>query len=187
MKNKFKEGLSLSIEELLFLLVGENDVLTEYPTQTILNGGYDFWAQVTTPAKALTIAAALKLAQTPTKLQGRTITGHFSVFEEFRFLGSLDHEEIWILLLNRKNKPIRKVKIGEGDVSGVAVDAARIMRHIFMSGASSFIFVHNHPSGNPEASRQDFNTKNKFVEIGNLIDCPLLDSVIITQEGASQF
>jgi len=42
--------------------------------------------------------------------------------------------------------------------------------------------MHNHPSGNLEASDADFKLTKKIVEIGKVLDLPVLDHIIFTSE-----
>jgi DNA repair protein RadC len=46
--------------------------------------------------------------------------------------------------------------------------------------AASVIVAHNHPSGNPEPSREDIKTTQQFVAAGILLGIPLKDHIIIT-------
>jgi len=50
-------------------------------------------------------------------------------FEIFHSLmGDLPYEEFWLLLLNRANRVIKKVKISEGGISGMVVDPKKSFR-----------------------------------------------------------
>jgi DNA repair protein RadC len=53
--------------------------------------------------------------------------------------------------------------------------------------ASSIIVAHNHPSGNLNPSVQDVNLTNSLREFGKLIDLPLLDHLIFTDNGYFSF
>ena len=44
--------------------------------------------------------------------------------------------------------------------------------------AASVIFVHNHPSGDPEPSDEDIATTKRLVEAGKLLGIKVLDHVI---------
>ena len=48
--------------------------------------------------------------------------------------------------------------------------------------ATSVIFVHNHPSGDPEPSKEDIQITNRLVEAGNIIGIKILDHIIIGNE-----
>ena len=56
-------------------------------------------------------------------------------------------------------------------------------REVFMRalliGASSIVLCHNHPSGDPEPSRQDMEMTKRFKESGELLGLPVMDHIII--------
>ena len=41
------------------------------------------------------------------------------------------------------------------------------------------IFLHNHPSGDPEPSREDIEITQRLSEVGKLIGIPCLDHIIV--------
>ena len=51
-------------------------------------------------------------------------------------------------------------------------------------GASSFILAHNHPSGDPEPSREDIELTEKVAHAGDLLGIQLLDHIIVARSGA---
>jgi len=107
------------------------------------------------------INAALELARrcmSSTRTQEK-ISKSADVFEQFKGLAFSHYEEFWILLLNRGNRIIDRVKISEGGVSGTVVDPKKIFHHALQALASSLILVHNHPSGNLQASDADITKR----------------------------
>jgi DNA repair protein RadC len=77
-------------------------------------------------------------------------------FEIFKSLiGDLPHEEFWILLLNKGNRIIKKVRISEGGISGTVVDPKKIFQMGLDLHATSIILGHNHPIGNIQPSEAD--------------------------------
>ena len=67
----------------------------------------------------------------------------------------LDHEEFWLLLLNRGNMVIKKHKVSNGGVAGTIADPKLIFKVALEHLASSIILIHNHPSGNLKPSEAD--------------------------------
>jgi DNA repair protein RadC len=92
-------------------------------------------------------------------------------------------ESSYIVMLNRNNKVLGVTKISEGGVSGTVVDLKLIFQAAFLGGASGLILSHNHPSGNLKPSSADISLTKKAVEVGNLVDMPVLDHIILTSEG----
>ena len=134
-------------------------------------------------AKAVTIAAALelgrrrKLAEAPENGQIKSSADVFNIFQPL--LADLTHEEFWILFLNRSNKPINRMKISQGGISGTVTDVRIIMKKAVENLASGLIVCHNHPSGNNNPSESDIQITQKIREAGTLLDVQLLDHIII--------
>ena len=53
--------------------------------------------------------------------------------------------------------------------------------------ASALISVHNHPSGDPEPSQEDFRITEGLVEVGKLVGIPVLDHVIVGGDNYTSF
>lgn len=53
--------------------------------------------------------------------------------------------------------------------------------------AHAFILSHNHPSGNLTPSQSDMDITKKLVTLGNLMELPLIDHVIMTQDSYTSF
>ena len=104
------------------------------------------------------------------------------VYNIFNFMQDFQHEEFWILLLNRSNKIIEKVKISQGGTSGTVVDNKLILNKAIIKLASAIICVHNHPSGNMRPSNKDKNLTTKIKSACLLMNITLLDHIIIGQD-----
>ena len=101
-------------------------------------------------------------------------------FEIFSSLtGDLPHEEFWILLLNKANRIIRKVRISEGGISGTVVDPKKIFPICLAQHATSIILGHNHPSGTVTPSEADNRITKKIKDCGILLDIAVLDHIIV--------
>ncbi len=98
-------------------------------------------------------------------------------------LADLVHEEFWILLLNRANQLIEKVRISQGGISGTVTDIRLIMHAAVEKLASGIILAHNHPSGNLKPSDADLKITNKIRDAALLLDISLLDHLIISDQG----
>lgn len=94
-------------------------------------------------------------------------------------LRDLDHEEFWILLLNRANKEIGRYKVGLGGVSYTAVDVKLIMKYAIVNSASSMVLYHNHPSGNTVPSQQDRELTKSIIKAADTFDIKVMDHIII--------
>lgn len=143
-------------------------------------------------AKAITIAAALELGRRrqlsdyidrPQILSSKD--GYHCIAP---ILMDLNHEEFWIILLNRANKVIGKEQISAGGVSGTVVDAKIIFRKALeVAPASSIILCHNHPSGNRNPSQADIDLTKKLKKAGETLDILVLDHLIIAENSYYSF
>ena len=108
------------------------------------------------------------------------ITHSREAFEIFKSLmGDLPYEEFWILLLNRSNRVLRKIRISEGGVSGTVVDPKKVFKICLDNQACSIILGHNHPSGNINPSEADSKLTKKLRDCGMMLDVDVLDHIIV--------
>lgn len=134
-------------------------------------------------AKAITIAAAMELGKrrklSEVVVQPQ-ITSSDTVYQIFHpVLADLKHEEVWVLLLNRANKVLKKIQVSKGGVAGTVVDIRMIMKEAIDSLASAMVLCHNHPSGNSNPSGDDDNITRRLKEAGQIMDVRLLDHIIV--------
>lgn len=65
-------------------------------------------------------------------------------------------------------------------MAGTVADPKMIFKAALENRASSIILVHNHPSGNPKPSQADIKLTQKMKDAGNLLEIPVLDHLIFT-------
>lgn len=70
----------------------------------------------------------------------------------------LDREHFCSLLLNTRHEVIRVATVSVGSLSSAPVHAREVFKDAIRHGAAAIIVVHNHPSGDPEPSREDIAT-----------------------------
>lgn len=134
-------------------------------------------------AKALTLSAALELGrrrQSVSPLQRKSITCSRDAYEViYTVLDDLNHEQFWVILLNRSNKVLDKIRIGQGGVSAVVVDPKIVFKEAINRLATGIILVHNHPSGNLKPSKADIDLTRNIRQAGQFLDIQLFDHLII--------
>lgn len=134
-------------------------------------------------AKALAILAALELGRRRKEAESRPkplITESIAAYAQLKQeLMDLEHEEFWVLLLNRSNHLIRKQQVSQGGVAGTVVDSKIVFKMALDALACGIILAHNHPSGNLSPSDADIRLTNKLRDAGVLLDIHILDHVII--------
>ena len=137
-------------------------------------------------AKAVSIVAALELGRRRREEEGvkrSKISSSEDIFELMASrLEDLDHEEFWILLLNKANDVVGRWEISKGGVSGTVADIKIIFKLAVENLASSIIVCHNHPSGNLKPSKADISLTEKLKNAGQLMEIPVLDHLIISQK-----
>ena len=142
-------------------------------------------------AKAITIVAALELGRRRKEAAAparATITCSRDIYRVMQpHLKDLPHEEFWVVLLNRANVVMRTVSISRGGVAGTVADPKLIFKEALEQLASSIILVHNHPSGNRNPSAADIALTRKLKDAGLLLDLPVLDHLIYTDQGYHSF
>ncbi len=142
-------------------------------------------------AKAVSIKAALELGRRRHHAHKRERFQIGSSDDAYQYLRSrledLNHEEFWVVLLDRSNKIIGHQMISRGGVSGTMVDAKLVFKPAIDRLASHIILSHNHPSGNLRPSLQDISLTKKLIQAGKNLDITVLDHVIITAHGYYSF
>jgi DNA repair protein RadC len=142
-------------------------------------------------AKAIGIVAALELGRRRRKEDApdhQQIQSSNDVFEIFQpMLADLPHEEFWVLLMNRSNKIIDKLRVSQGGVSGTVTDIRLILKPAIEKLASSIVLCHNHPSGNHKPSDNDISITQKAKEAAKFMDIAVLDHIIICEKNFFSF
>ena len=90
------------------------------------------------------------------------------------------YESMFLLLLNRANTTIGYAKLSQGGITGTVCDVKIVAKYCIDSLASGAIVAHNHPSGNLKPSEADRKVTQQLKQALKLIDCNLLDHVILT-------
>jgi len=104
-------------------------------------------------------------------------------FEILRcFLGGLDHEELWVMNLDTRNRVMHLVKLYQGSVNSSQVRVAEVFRAAITDNAPAILLAHNHPSGDPSPSPDDVSVTRAILQAGKLLDIELLDHLVITQD-----
>ena len=88
-------------------------------------------------------------------------------------------EVFLVVLLNGRNQVLDIVELFEGTLTTSAVYPREVIKLILEKDAAAVIFVHNHPSGNPNPSKDDQTLTRKLKAACATIDVQLHDHLII--------
>lgn len=135
------------------------------------------------PAKALTIVAACELWK---RREGDDITrtkyikSSLDLFNYFHHkLCDQNVEQCHVLLLNNKNGVIDSALIGSGGLTATTVDIRLVMREALVKRATAMALCHNHPSGNPNPSREDNELTKNLRDACRVMNIRFLDHIIV--------
>ena len=94
-------------------------------------------------------------------------------------LASLPHEEVLAIGLDGTNRIIGVVKVSQGGIGSAAMTAKDVIRPLLGMGATGFVVAHNHPSGDPRASREDYVLTDHLKKAAACVDLTMLDHIVI--------
>ena len=92
-------------------------------------------------------------------------------------------EEFRVIFLNNRNVMIRDEAMGQGTINQAPVYPREIVKRALELGASGLVLVHNHPSGDPQPSRDDIVMTKAVIEAGRHLGLVVHDHVIIGRGG----
>ena len=143
------------------------------------------------PVKAITLTAALELGsrrQVSVTKKKKQVSSSQEIYEIFGpQIGDLNHEEFWLMCLNRNNAIIGTTRIGSGGISATVADIRIMLKYAIENYASSMILCHNHPSGNLKPSNADIKLTTAVKEAASWMDIALIDHIIVTDSSYYSF
>jgi DNA repair protein RadC len=135
------------------------------------------------PAKAAQLKAAFDLGR---RLDGSPREGKAQVKSPEDVISAIGgtlrgkkREHFLTLLLDTRNRLIRVATVSMGSLDSSIVHPREVFKEAISASAASVIFVHNHPSGDPEPSEDDLELTRRLVEAGKLLGILVLDHVIL--------
>ncbi len=140
-----------------------------------------------TSAAALRIVqvAASRLVSEPVRRQP-ILSSWQALLDYLRLdMAHLTRERVRVLFLNAKNMLISDDNMSEGSVDQAAIYTRQVIKRALDLGATSLILVHNHPSGNPQPSKQDIQITREIIEAGKRLGIDVHDHIIIGLDGHS--
>lgn len=135
------------------------------------------------PAKAAQVLAGLELGKralaTPLS-SGTRIGSSQDLFQHYYpRLRDLRHEVFMIILLDAKHTIIRDATVSEGSLTLSIVHPREVFNLAVRESAAAVIFLHNHPSGDPQPSPEDQDLTMRLAAAGQLLGIRVLDHLVI--------
>jgi DNA repair protein RadC len=141
-------------------------------------------------AKAARLMAAVELGRRAVGAASREVTARMperSAVEAWAHprRATLDHEEPWLLALDGHHGLRAARRVASGGIHGLHVAARDVLRIALREGASAFVLVHNHPSGDPAPSSEDIAFTRTVERAAAIVGTPLLDHVVVARRRAT--
>jgi len=92
-----------------------------------------------------------------------------------------------VIYLNGRNQIMGVEELFKGTLTSSAVYPREVVKKAISNEAAALVFVHNHPSGNLNPSKDDLNITKRLKEAAATIDVAVHDHIIISRDGYYSF
>jgi DNA repair protein RadC len=134
-------------------------------------------------ARAAQVLAAVELGRRTLTRAGRhrvQVTSPRAVAELLLpIYGNRPVEQFGVVLLDTKHRVTRTTIVTVGTLDASIVHPREIFREATAGGAAAIVVFHNHPSGDPEPSKEDIELTHRLVAAGVLMGIDVIDHVIL--------
>ncbi|NLO92583.1 MAG: DNA repair protein RadC [Elusimicrobia bacterium] len=97
------------------------------------------------------------------------------------------YENFEVIYLTTKNTVINSEKISIGTIDRASVSPRRIVENALKSRAAGLIFVHNHPSGSPNPSKDDIHLTDELGKAARTLGLTVHDHIIVGKSSYYSF
>ncbi len=97
----------------------------------------------------------------------------------YHSMRDLKKEVFKVIYLNSQNQIIDTADLFEGTINSSSISPREVIESAIKYNAVSLIFVHNHPSGNPQPSKRDKELTKDLVYAASIMRIKVLDHIII--------
>ena len=113
---------------------------------------------------------------------GAPFTCSVEIFRRFQGLAQMPVETFLALHLDGKNRLVGMTTCSIGSMTASLAHPRDIFRPAIANLTAGLIFVHNHPSGDPEPSQADLEITRTLSAVGRVVGIKVLDHVVIGQD-----
>jgi DNA repair protein RadC len=97
-------------------------------------------------------------------------------------LVAADRERCMAALLDTKHRLLELVTVSVGSLDHTFMSPREVFRDALVANAAALVLAHNHPSGDPEPSRDDELVTRRLVRAGDLVGVGVLDHLVVGGE-----
>ncbi|WP_209631039.1 DNA repair protein RadC [Methanofollis sp. W23] len=133
-------------------------------------------------AKASQITAAFELARRRLVPDDIRITRPEDVLPLVRHIAERKQEYFVCLSLNGAGEVVGNRVVTKGLLNYSPVHPREVFADVITDRAASVVFVHNHPSGSPEPSREDIAITRQLLDAAGILGIRVLDHIILTKK-----
>jgi len=138
-------------------------------------------------ALATRIVASLQLGQRVLEESlpsSAVVRGPEDIYNRLRAkMARLDQEVFVVLALDVRGRVLDEIEVARGSLASVEVHPRDVFRPLIRRSAYACVVAHNHPSGDPTPSSDDYLLTKRLQEVGSLVGIELLDHVVVAAGG----
>ncbi len=118
---------------------------------------------------------AIRTPEDAVKIVGKELLSHF------------DREQICLVNLNSSKKPINFTVASVGTLDMALTEPREMLKASILSNAGSVIMLHNHPSGELNPSKEDYQVTERLLRSFDAVGIKLIDHIIIGGNNITEF
>jgi len=111
----------------------------------------------------------------------RSSASAYTVLQEY--LDGVDREHFVVMLLDQKNCAIGLHTVSIGSLTASIVAPREVFKVAILANCANILLAHNHPSGDPQPSKEDRAITQRLKEAGVLLGINVLDHLVIGADG----
>jgi DNA repair protein RadC len=96
--------------------------------------------------------------------------------------GASPVEQFGLVILDTKYRVIRTKLVSTGSLDSTVVHPREVFREAAANAAAAIILFHNHPSGDPTPSPEDFELTGRMVQAGEVMGIDVIDHIILADQ-----
>lgn len=96
--------------------------------------------------------------------------------EEMR---NLETEHVYAAYMDTSGRLLHQQMVFKGTIQSAFIEPRELLRLALVYDASQYVVLHNHPSGNPQPSREDIEVTERLAQASKLIGISLTDHIVI--------